>query len=126
MFAQLRWVVFAVFAAWIALSLVSWSAEDAGWFQQGSAQVPHNWLGRFGAWTADALLFGFGFSAAWLSVLSAALAFFSWRFARALQEGTRIGLGAPIATTSPTGLLAARRWIGFALLLTGSTTLGRC
>ena len=123
LFAQLRWVVFAVFAAWIALSLVSWSAEDAGWFQQGSAQIPHNWLGRFGAWTADALLFGFGFSAAWLAVLSAALAFFSWRFARVLQERARIGLGTPIVTESPAGLLAARRWVGFALLLTGSTTL---
>ncbi|NBP27645.1 MAG: DUF87 domain-containing protein, partial [Betaproteobacteria bacterium] len=79
--AELRWLGYGLFSIWIFLSLLSWSPEDAGWFQQGSRQVPTNWLGRFGAWTADSLLFGFGFSAGWFVVLSAALAYASWRFA---------------------------------------------
>lgn len=122
--ASLRWFGWAVFSVWIFLSLVSWSPEDAGWFQQGSTAAPSNWLGRFGAWTADALLFGFGVSSAWFVALSAALAFSGWRLSKALQERSRLGLqsnknDAPERAV----LMAGQRWLGFALLITGSCTL---
>ena len=102
--------------------MISWSPEDAGWFQQGSRQTPTNLLGRFGAWTADSLLFGFGFSSAWFVVLSAALAYASWRLARHLREQQRLGVGGSIdlAAFVPMGTM---RWIGFGLLLAGSCTL---
>ena len=120
--AELRWLGYGLFSLWIFLSLISWSPEDAGWFQQGSRQTPTNLLGRFGAWTADSLLFGFGFSSAWFVVLSAALAYASWRLARHLREQQRLGVGGSIdlAAFVPMGTM---RWIGFGLLLAGSCTL---
>lgn len=122
--AQLRWVGYTVFAVWIFLSLVSWSAEDVGFFQQGPAKAPSNLLGRFGAWTSDALLFGFGVSSAWFVALSAALAFSSWRLSRKLKEEARMGVrGASADPGDRWVLLAGQRWLGFALLITGSCTL---
>jgi S-DNA-T family DNA segregation ATPase FtsK/SpoIIIE len=121
--AELRWLGYGLFSIWIFLSLLSWSPEDAGWFQQGSRQVPTNWLGRFGAWTADSLLFGFGFSAGWFVVLSAALAYASWRLARQLREVQRLGVAAGAEVSSPFVPMGTIRWAGFALLLAGSCVL---
>ncbi|MFM8630743.1 MAG: DNA translocase FtsK 4TM domain-containing protein, partial [Betaproteobacteria bacterium] len=121
--AELRWLGYGLFSIWIFLSLLSWSPEDAGWFQQGSRQVPTNWLGRFGAWTADSLLFGFGFSAGWFVVLSAALAYASWRLARQLREVQRLGVAGGAEVSSLFVPMGVIRWIGFALLLAGSCTL---
>ncbi len=90
--AELRWMGYGLFSIWIFLSLVSWSADDAGWFQQGPLTEPSNWLGRFGAWTADALLFGFGLSSAWFVALSAVLSLVNWRVARRLREQQKAGL----------------------------------
>ena len=120
---ELRWVGYGLFSLWILLSLVSWSPEDAGWFQQGAVAEPSNWLGRLGAWTSDALLFGFGVSAAWFVVLSGALAFSSWRLARELRERAVLGT---ITTRGPEEravLMAGQRWLGFLLLIAGSCTL---
>jgi hypothetical protein len=111
--AELRWLGYGLFSIWIFLSLLSWSPEDAGWFQQGSRQMPTNWLGRFGAWTADSLLFGFGFSAGWFVVLSAALAYASWRLARQLREVQRLVL--PAALRSAAYLYPWEQFGGLAL-----------
>ncbi len=121
--AELRWLGYGAFSVWMLLSLASWSPDDSGWFQQGSRQTPSNLLGRFGAWTADSLLFGFGFSAAWFVVLSAALAYASWRLARQLRERQRLGVNAMSSEEAPFVLMGAMRWAGFGLLLAGSCTL---
>ena len=121
--AELRWLGYGAFSVWILLSLVSWSPDDAGWFQQGSRQTPSNLLGRFGAWTADSLLFGFGFSSAWFVVLSASLAYASWRLARQLRERQRLGVNAVSGEEAPFVLMGPLRWTGFGLLLAGSCTL---
>ena len=122
--AELRWLGYGAFSIWIFLSLVSWSADDAGWFQQGPLPEPSNWLGRFGAWTADALLFGFGVSAVWFVALSAALSWVNWRTARRIREQQKAGLmSARVVQEQDPVLFTARRWVGFALLLSGSCAL---
>jgi DNA segregation ATPase FtsK/SpoIIIE, S-DNA-T family len=121
--AELRWMGYSVFCAWILLSLVSWSADDMGWFQQGTEADPANLLGRFGAWTSDALLFGFGVSSAWFVVLSAALAYSSWRLARELRERQRLGLEQTRGPQERAVLMAGQRWLGFVFLITGSCAL---
>jgi len=121
--AELRWIGYSVFSAWILLSLVSWSADDIGWFQQGADAEPANLLGRFGAWTSDALLFGFGVSSAWFVVLSAALAFSSWRLARELRERQRLGIEQTRGPQARSVLMAGQRWLGFVFLITGSCAL---
>jgi DNA segregation ATPase FtsK/SpoIIIE, S-DNA-T family len=122
--AELRWMGYGVFCIWISLSLVSWSADDAGWFQQGPLPEPANLLGRFGAWTADALLFGFGVSSGWFVALSAALSLVNWRSARRLREQQKAGLMSKQSAALETPVLfTARRWLGFFLLLCGSCAL---
>jgi DNA segregation ATPase FtsK/SpoIIIE, S-DNA-T family len=115
---------YGAFSIWIFLSLVSWSADDAGWFQQGPIPEPSNLLGRFGAWTADALFFGFGVSAAWFVALSAALSLVNWRAARRLREQQKAGLMSARSTAPEKPMFfTARRWVGFVLLLCGSSAL---
>jgi DNA segregation ATPase FtsK/SpoIIIE, S-DNA-T family len=122
--AELRWMGYGAFCIWIFLSLVSWSADDAGWFQQGPISEPSNLLGRFGAWTADALLFGFGLSSAWFVALSGALSLVNWRVARRLREQQKTGLSNKRSSEPQTPVLfTARRWLGFVLLLSGSCAL---
>jgi DNA segregation ATPase FtsK/SpoIIIE, S-DNA-T family len=122
--AEIRWLGFGAASAWIFLSLISWSADDPGWFQQGPISEPSNWLGRFGAWTADALLFGFGVSAGWFVALSTALSVANWRSARRLREQQKTGLSSAGAHEAQQPLLfTARRWFGFVLLLCGSSAL---
>ncbi|WVN42563.1 DNA translocase FtsK 4TM domain-containing protein [beta proteobacterium MWH-UniP1] len=121
--AELRWFGYGAFSIWMFLSLVSWSPNDAGWFQQGSQVEPSNWLGRFGAWTSDFMLFGFGFSAAWFVVLSASLAYASWFLARAVREQQQLGVGTAIEEGGRKALMSPVRWAGFVLLMIGSCTL---
>jgi len=119
----LRWLACAAACIWIFLSLISWSAQDAGWFQQGSQAAPSNLLGRFGAWTSDSLLFGFGFSSGWLVVLMGILAFSGWRYARELREQQRLGLGATTGIGADSRLMTGLQWLGFVILVIGSCTL---
>ena len=113
---------YGFFSVWIFLSLISWSAEDAGWFQQGSNVAPSNLLGRFGAWTSDALLFGFGYSSGWFVALSGVLAFAGWRVARELREHQKLGVQ-DSGSAAKAALMGTQRWVGFAALLAGSCTL---
>lgn len=123
--AEARWVLYSLLAGWMLLSLASWSPNDAGWFQQGSQVSPDNLLGRLGAWTSDAMLFGFGVSSGWFVALFVVLAFSSWRQAKAIREREQLGLSAARFATDLTepASFARRRWAGFALLITGSCTL---
>jgi len=65
---EARWVLFAFIAAWLALVLVTWSPTDPGWSHSSGATVLKNKGGILGAYTADILLYLFGFSA-WILVL---------------------------------------------------------
>ncbi len=121
--ADLRWLLASAAALWIALSLLSWSPDDIGWFQRGPESHPANWLGRFGAWTADALLFVFGMSSAWLVLLAVVVAVGGWRLAREVRERARLGVVGVLVEDDLARLMPLRRWVGFALLMAGSCAL---
>lgn len=55
-------IALALFAAFYALSVLSYSAADAA-FNSAAATVRHNWMGQSGAYLADAMLFLFGLPA---------------------------------------------------------------
>jgi len=65
---EARWVLFALLAAWLSLVLVTWAPSDPAWSHSSSAEVLSNKGGVLGAYTADILLYLFGFSA-WLLVI---------------------------------------------------------
>ncbi|GAA4001768.1 DNA translocase FtsK [Comamonas faecalis] len=73
------------------LALASYSAQDAAWSTSGlsGADAPANWMGRLGAWLADASYFLFGFSVWWL----VAAAVHGWL--ASLARWMRAGSGAP-------------------------------
>ncbi len=121
--AEMRWLCAAAAALWILLSLLSWSPDDIGWFQRGPEQHPANWLGRFGAWTADALLFGFGMSSAWLVLLAVVISAAGWRLAREVRERQRLGVMGVLSDDDMARWMSLRRWLGFVLLMAGSCSL---
>lgn len=118
--AELRWLGYGAICVWIFLSLVTWSPVDPGWAQVSSSAGFSNWLGRFGAWTADALLFGFGFSSYWFIVLSGVLAWSGFRLARHFREQQRLGVAVAPSPAVMAALMNVRRWVGFGALLAGS------
>ena len=73
--ADIIWIFWLVLFIIASLSLVSWSADDIGWFQVSSKADPSNLLGRFGAIFADLMVFCFGISSVWLPVLFGTLFF---------------------------------------------------
>lgn len=114
---EARWIVFAAMAAWLTLVLVTWTSGDPGWShsfgREGTA--PNNRGGIIGAYTADILLYLFGYSAWWWVVL--------------LLHRVRAGylrLAAQIRTRGEPEVLARVRWeqgIGFFMALLGSIGL---
>ncbi|MDR0215722.1 MAG: DNA translocase FtsK 4TM domain-containing protein [Comamonas sp.] len=56
-----------VLVFWL-MAMFTYSPQDAAWSTSGAGQKPfvHNWMGRVGAWLADACYFGFGLSVWWL------------------------------------------------------------
>uniref|UniRef100_A0A2G7TC93 Cell division protein FtsK n=1 Tax=Chryseobacterium sp. B5 TaxID=2050562 RepID=A0A2G7TC93_9FLAO len=71
---------------WLA-SMLSYSPQDPAWSTSGAghARLVANWMGRVGAWLADACYFGFGMSVWWL-VLASLQTWLS-SFARWLRGG---------------------------------------
>ncbi len=67
--SEARWLVLLAITAFLAMILLSYSTSDPAWSQ--STQVDHitNWGGKFGAWSADLLLYVFGKSAWWWFLL---------------------------------------------------------
>ena len=111
---EARWVLFALLGAWLALVLFTWSAQDPGWSHSGASAVVQNKGGVLGAYTADILLYLFGFSAWWLVVL--------------LFQRVRAGYRRLINhfSSTPDETLDRVRWeqgIGFMLVLAGSVGL---
>lgn len=50
------------------MAMFTYSPQDPAWSTSGAGHLPfvHNWMGRVGAWLADACYFGFGLSVWWL------------------------------------------------------------
>ncbi len=121
--SEVRWVAYGLLALWVLLSLASWSPNDTGWFQQGANVQPENLLGRFGAFSSDALLFVFGYSAFWIVVLCLTLTALGLRISRNIREQQRLVAAGGRANVVDTRLITGRRWLGFILLMLGSSTL---
>ena len=104
-----RLILLGAAAIYLILVLYGYDRNDPAWSHSASNVVPHNAGGIMGAWSADILLYVFGFSAWWWAVL--------------LSQKVWIGYRG-IAQNS----LFDRRalWIallGFALLLVASSSL---
>ena len=104
-----RLILLGAAAIYLILVLYGYDRNDPAWSHSASNVVPHNAGGIVGAWSADILLYVFGFSAWWWAVL--------------LSQKVWIGYRG-IAQNS----LFDRRalWIallGFALLLVASSSL---
>ncbi|MDR0224896.1 MAG: DNA translocase FtsK 4TM domain-containing protein [Burkholderiaceae bacterium] len=103
---------------WLA-SMLSYSPQDPAWSTSGAghARLVANWMGRVGAWLADACYFGFGMSVWWL-VLASLQTWLS-SFARWLRGGVpRDGVTLP-----PLWRRRLRFWGGLLLLLGASCAL---
>ncbi|HKQ61284.1 MAG TPA: DNA translocase FtsK 4TM domain-containing protein, partial [Candidatus Polarisedimenticolaceae bacterium] len=71
---ELGGILVCIGALVAALALLSYDAEDATWFhRQADGVAPHNWIGRFGATVAEALLQLFGTASFLLPALAAVL-----------------------------------------------------
>ncbi|GGH50543.1 DNA translocase FtsK [Comamonas phosphati] len=103
------------------MAMFTYSPQDPAWSTSGDGHLTfvHNWMGRVGAWLADACYFGFGMSVWWL-VLAGVQA---WSFAlmRWIRGGTNKD-GVPLALMP----LWRRRflfWGGLLLLMASSCAL---
>ncbi|MEG0937682.1 MAG: DNA translocase FtsK 4TM domain-containing protein [Comamonas sp.] len=102
-------------------AMLTYSPQDAAWSTSGAGQRPfvQNWMGRVGAWLADACYFGFGMSVWWLVLASAQ----TWitSLVRWMRGGVNKD-GSPIALMP----LWRRRflfWGGLAVLMVASCAL---
>jgi S-DNA-T family DNA segregation ATPase FtsK/SpoIIIE len=94
------------------LALLSHDKRDAAFTISAGHELYANWVGALGAWVADLLLFGFGFSAWWLMLVSL----------RALLGGLArvLRADAPAARDWRERLLF---WVGLLLLICASCAL---
>jgi S-DNA-T family DNA segregation ATPase FtsK/SpoIIIE len=95
----------------LVLALATHHSADPGFSTSGQGGGLHNRVGLFGAWLADLLLFGFGYSAWWLPLVSLR----AW-----LQ-----GLAHSLRGSPGSGASASRWpfWLGLGLLLSASCAL---
>ena len=103
------------------MAMFTYSPQDAAWSTSGAGQRPfvHNWMGRVGAWLADACYFGFGMSIWWLVL--AAVQTWVTSLVRWMRGGVNKD-GSPLALMP----LWRRRflfWGGLAILMIASCAL---
>lgn len=103
------------------MAMFTYSPQDAAWSTSGAGQKPfvHNWMGRVGAWLADACYFGFGMSIWWLVL--AAVQTWVTSLVRWMRGGVNKD-GSPLALMP----LWRRRflfWGGLAILMVASCAL---
>ncbi len=103
------------------MAMFTYSPQDPAWSTSGNGHLTfvHNWMGRVGAWLADACYFGFGMSIWWL-VLAAVQ---TWCFA--LMRWIRGGTDKEGAQLSLMPLWRRRFlfWGGLFLLMSSSCAL---
>jgi S-DNA-T family DNA segregation ATPase FtsK/SpoIIIE len=114
---EARWILFAVLAAWLTLVLLTWSLTDPAWSHSvgHDAETLRNRGGWVGAYTADILLYLFGYSAWWWVVL----------LLHRVHAGY-LRLATQIRARGEPEALARVRWeqgIGFVMALLGSVGL---
>ncbi|RXZ42751.1 DNA translocase FtsK [Crenobacter cavernae] len=103
------WLLMAVAAVYLVLTLASFSPLDPSWSHSSSDPTVRNYGGRFGAWFADLLLYLFGYSAWWLVVFCVVA--IGWGYRRIETLGLKV---------NPVTVVAS---VGFGLLLLGSASL---
>ncbi len=138
--AEIKWITVLVFSALLFLVLVTYSRQDPGWSHAGAGEATRNLGGTVGAYVADLSLFLFGLSTYWFVVLGAVAV---WRGYHDILESrkqaaakgrvsataqTRARLRAQSQTktddsSGDEGLAHWERWVGFALLILGSSAI---
>ncbi len=113
---EARWIAFCFAFLYFVMILLSYHKADPGWSHESLVPRVQNMGGRAGAWLSDLLLFIFGFSAWWWCICFGLLV---WRGYRRLSDKffTERESDAPHQHES------AIRWIGFAMMFTGSVGL---
>jgi S-DNA-T family DNA segregation ATPase FtsK/SpoIIIE len=95
--AEAAWIGGTLLAAALAVALVSYHPDDPGFSNSVTTFQVRNLAGRVGAWAADAVLVGFGFSAYVWILAALAWSARSWRqlFIRreSIQSGAPAGEG---------------------------------
>ena len=111
---EARWIMFAAFCVYLILILLTYNKIDPGWSQASVVPKIANVGGRVGAWIADLLLFIFGISAWWFSVVLVRLV---WSDYRRLNRPLMVD---PSEEEAPHGYEKFIQMAGFILLLVGS------
>ncbi len=111
--SEARWLALAVVTAYLILSFLTYSKDDPGWSHASMATQLNNWGGWAGAWTADLMLFVFGFSAWWWCILLLRAVVLG--YGRLPQK--MAGKAPPEPESWHVGLI---RTMGFGMLLCGS------
>src|SRR5690242_19472660 len=73
------WLLIVAAFLYLALTLVTYSKQDAAWSTTGMGEAIVNRGGVLGAWTSDLLLYLFGLSAWWLVVAGIVLVIAGYR-----------------------------------------------
>ena len=115
--AQLGLLVTGVLWLLAALALATHNAADSAFSTSGSAVVPLNKAGTFGAWFSDLAFFAFGYSV-WWAVLVSARAWLG-----ALAEVLRSDHGGAAAVAAHPHRPVWLFWVGLVLLLCASASL---
>jgi S-DNA-T family DNA segregation ATPase FtsK/SpoIIIE len=114
--SEARWIALAVLFLYLVIILLTYNKGDPGWSHDVVVGKVTNLGGRAGAWLADLLLFIFGFSAWWWCICFLRLV---WKDYRQLTQKFVMEAQSDPEHQHETLI----RWIGFALLLTGSLGL---
>ncbi|MBC3879339.1 DNA translocase FtsK 4TM domain-containing protein [Undibacterium sp. FT79W] len=116
---EARWLIFAALSVCLILILATYSKADPGWSQSSVVPKIHNLGGKFGAWLADVVLYVFGFSAWWWSVVCLRQVVKSYR-----RLADRLSMQVETKTGEEEGLpYLLARITGFTLLICGSMGL---
>jgi len=83
------WFFSAVLFCLILPSLISHSPLDPAWSRSSDEIEVHNFIGKFGAYTADILYYMFGYSAYWIVVLLAVLFMDMWHRSNNSKNGNK-------------------------------------
>jgi S-DNA-T family DNA segregation ATPase FtsK/SpoIIIE len=132
---EARWILSLALALFLLLILFTYDRADPGWSHAVAGRSIQNAGGRIGAWVADLLLYLFGLSA---YLFVALLGLRVWQGYARLRGGSgpravpapasgrrslRLSPAPAQTPPAPPARLAWETWLGFAMLLLGSSAL---